>query len=128
MLDRSFSYAINTINPNLTLSFASASEIRFRDLFSVSSVLQFRFCRVRGSCLPFGRSCFGMLNSKAQSGSVSCTPTEMWSPAFVPNSGCDIWALGIYLFATITARFPWEMAHIADARFAIMSTKQIKPY
>ena len=43
--------------PQAALKCAAGAKFRFRDLFSVISVLQFRFWRVRGSRLPFGRSC-----------------------------------------------------------------------
>ena len=63
---------------------------------------------------------FGMLNTNGKFGTTMYAAPETWSCNFKANCLCDIWALGICLFATKTATFPWEKAHIGNANYKNM--------
>lgn len=59
---------------------------------------------------------------KKRTRSLPTCPPEIWEAVhlegYTVEIGSDVWQMGMFLFAGLLARFPWEKADITDPRFS----------
>ncbi|GBN81268.1 Serine/threonine-protein kinase SBK1 [Araneus ventricosus] len=59
---------------------------------------------------------------KKRTRSLPTCPPEIWEAVhlegYTVEIGSDVWQMGMFLFAGLLARFPWEKADITDTRFS----------
>ncbi|XP_042908242.1 serine/threonine-protein kinase meng-po [Parasteatoda tepidariorum] len=59
---------------------------------------------------------------KKRTRSLPTCPPEIWEAVhlegYTVEIGSDVWQMGMFIFAGLLARFPWEKADITDSRFS----------
>lgn len=102
------------------LEFMHSKELVHRDV-RAENILIFSKDFTKVKLTDFGLTRKAGTLVKKRTRSLPTCPPEIWEAVhlegYTVELGSDVWQIGMLIFSSLTARFPWEKADITDSRF-----------
>lgn len=102
------------------LEFMHSKELVHRDV-RAENILIFNKDFTKVKLTDFGLTRKAGTLVKKRTRSLPTCPPEIWEAVHLEGYsvelGSDVWQIGMFIFSSLTAKFPWEKADITDSRF-----------